>query len=171
MLVNFAIPASVAASRRLRRCDRIGYAITLIGFCMLALTGFIGWFGLGRLSGWLLLAHVSAAPFFVVGLTALTVTLAERCRFRASAKRTHDEDTPAPAAALPVLHKAVFWAVVVLGLVSVASVMVARLPVFGYTTQKTLADIHRYSGLGLLCTAVMHACLLLPPRRQEVDEI
>lgn len=163
MFVHFAIPASLAASRRLRRCDRIGYAIMLIGFSVLAATGFIGWFGLGRLSGWLLLAHVSAAPFFVVGLTALTVTLAERCRFRAPANGAHDEDMTALAAPLPLPQKAVFWAAVVLGLVAVASVMLAMLPVFGYTVQQTLADIHRYSGLGLLCMAAMHACLLLRP--------
>ena len=163
MFMNFAIPASVATSRRLRRCDRIGYALTLIGFCLLGVTGFIGWLALGHLSGWLLLAHVASAPFFIVGLTVLTVTLAERCRLRDRTDQAGDDDTTVPAAPLPLPQKALFWAAVVLGFVAVASVMVAMLPVFGYTAQQTLAVVHRYSGLGFLCIVAVHAFLLLRP--------
>jgi len=153
----------VVSARRLRRVDACAYALTLLAFAASAVTGIVGWLGSGRLSGWLLLAHMTSAPVFIGGLAVLTMRLAERCRFRFPQSRTETAPTLPPVAPLSVGQKAVFWFTLAFGFVVIASMTVAMLPVFGYAAQRALVEVHRYAGCGLLIVAIAHGCLLLAP--------
>jgi len=134
------------------------YAVTMFGLCVLALTGFVGWFAFGRLGGWLLFVHVLGTPVFVIGLTILAVVWAEKSRFADSAPGGFSSG-----------QKAAFWAFLLLGFVAIVSMLAAMLPVFGYDWQQTLCAVHRYNALGLVAVAVVHACLTLPPRPGKTE--
>jgi len=132
---------------------KLAYAAMLVGAVALAATG-IGTFALGKapMSNWILMAHVSAAPLFAIGLAGVALTWADRCRFGDPASRQSG------------LAKVLFWLILACGLVVILSAVVPMTPLFGTPGQHTLYLTHRYSAIVLTGALLLHLFLAFRAR-------
>lgn len=124
---------------------KFAYGVMAAGVIALAATG-IGTFALGKapMTGWVLMAHVSAAPLFAVGLALVSLTWADRCRF-GDPRSQHSG-----------LAKALLWLILVCGLVVLLSGVVPMTPIFGSRGQRLLYLVHRYGAIILAATVMLH---------------
>ncbi len=135
---------------------KLAYRLMLAGAVVLAGTG-IGTFVLGQaqMTHWVLMAHVSAAPFFSIGLALVALTWADSCRFGRSG-------SPQSGRA-----KALLWLILACGLFVILSGVLPMTPLFGTTGQHVLYLTHRYSAITLAAALVLHLLSLrrgrLPP--------
>jgi hypothetical protein len=132
---------------------KLAYVAMLAGGLVLAATG-IGTLALGKppMSNWVLMAHVSAAPLFAIGLAFVAVTWADRCRFGSSVSR---QSGPA---------KALLWLILACGLVVILSAVIPMTPLFGTSGEHTLYLTHRYSAVILTAAVALHLLLLFRGR-------
>ena len=132
-------------SRTMRSMRKVAYGVMLAGIIPLAATG-IGTFALGKapMTHWVLMAHVSAAPFFAVGLALVALTWADRCQFGHAGSRRSG-----PA-------KALFWLILTCGLVVILSGVMPMTPIFGTNGQHVLYLTHRYSAIALAAAVALH---------------
>ena len=128
-----------------RAPENLAYAAMLAGGIVLAGTG-IGTFGLGKapMNGWLLIAHVSAAPLFAIGLMLVALTWAEGSRFGGA------------GSGQGFVSKGLLWLILVCGLVVILSAVIPMTPLFGTSGQHTLYLTHRYSAIVLTAAVVWH---------------
>jgi hypothetical protein len=141
------------------RFETYVYGIAGAGFLLEVITGFGPKLSAGQVAGWPLYTHMLAAPVFIVGMVLVAIVRAERCRLG---------HTGPPAAGAPnMAEKLIFWAGLILGLVTVLSMLAAMLPVFGYAKQEALIDVHRISGLLLLIAVVAYVFVSLATRRAK----
>jgi len=133
-------PAPAIPSR-----GKLAYLAMLAGAVVLAATG-IGTFVLGKapMTHWVLMAHVTAAPLFAVGLAFVALTWADPCRFGRAGSR---QSGPA---------KALLWLILTCGLVVILSGVVPMTPIFGTSGQRLLYLTHRYSAITLAAALVLH---------------
>ncbi len=133
---------------------KLAYAVMLVGALALAATG-ISTFALGKapMSNWILMAHVSAAPLFAIGLALVALTWADRCRFGDPASRQSG------------LAKVLFWLILACGLVVILSAVVPMTPLFGTPGQHTLYLTHRYSAIVLTGALILHLVLAFRGRK------
>lgn len=151
--------ADAGAKAGLKRFEAWAYGVAGVGFLLQVITGFGPELVSGEVAGWPLFVHMLGAPVFIVGLALVAIVRAERCRFGSTETPVHR----APGTA----QKLVFWIGLVLGLVTVGSMLAAMLPVFGYAKQQALIDIHRISALLLVITVVVYAFVSLATRRAK----
>ena len=132
---------------------RLAYRAMLVGGLALAVTG-IGAFAFGKapMTGWVLMAHVSAAPIFAVGLAVVALTWADRCRFGTG------------GSGQGCTSKALLWLILACGLVVILSAVLPMTPMFGSGGQRVLYLTHRYSAILLTGTVILHLLSLLRPR-------
>jgi hypothetical protein len=141
----------------LTRWEHVFHTIAAIGLVLLALTGF-GPKVLGaELKDWVLIAHMAAAPFFILGLTGVALQWAARCRFGGRGGPF--------APGLNIAQRQMFWIVLLLGLVSLMTMLVAMLRIYGPADQRTLIELHYYTSLLLLIAMVPHTIVSLLARR------
>jgi cytochrome b subunit of formate dehydrogenase len=128
---------------------KLAYRLMLVGVLVLAVTG-VATFALGRapMTGWVLMAHVGAAPLFAVGLAWVALTWADRSRFGAGGQPQGG------------LAKALVWFILASGLVVILSGVVPMTPLFGTEGQHTLYLTHRYSAIALTAAVVLHLVTL-----------
>ncbi len=119
------------------RMERLSHNIALLGAAILAITGFGASWILGELSGWMLLAHMAGSPLLMVGLVGVPLV---------RAWNGHNGIVGLP----PKLC----WLALLLGLVTMMTVLVAMLSVCGYEEQRLLAKAHMVSGLALVLTVI-----------------
>jgi len=161
MAIPDPIPEKMQESNRtacLQPRGKISYLLMLAGVVLLAASG-IGSFLLGKspMTQWVLMAHVSAAPLFAVGLALMALTWADRCRFGTAGQRG-------------VFSKALFWLILVCGLVVILSGVVPMTPWFGTSGQHVLFLTHRYGGIVLaLCIALHLFALRRECRRSNCE--
>jgi formate dehydrogenase subunit gamma len=134
-------------------------------FCLGALggTGFYAALRGEPLHGWLLMAHVTFAPPFILGLLALVVIWAEEHRFEPHDMawlRGHGclccgHDIPAGKFDLP--QKVYFWLLATIGVLLTLSAVGSMLPLAGTDGQVLLYEIHRWSALLLAMAAILQA--------------
>mgnify|MGYP001586559827 CR=1 FL=1 len=124
---------------------KLAYAAVLVSVVVLTISG-IGTFALGNapMTHWVLMLHVSAAPLFALGLALLSLTWAARSRF--------DGDSSQQGCAA----KALFWLILLSGLVVILSGVLPMTPLFGTHGQHTLYLTHRYSAMVLTAAVVLH---------------
>ena len=141
-------PASAIPPR-----GKLAYLAMLAGAIVLAATG-IGTFVLGQapMTHWVLMAHVSAAPLFAVGLAWVALTWADHCRFGGAGAHQNGA------------AKALLWLILSLGLVVILSGVVPMTPLFGTGGQHTLYLTHRYSAIGLAAALALHLLSLTRAR-------
>ena len=153
--------------RRFSLAERFIHAATLLSFFTLAVTGFVTAICLGKpLSGWLWIVHLVAAPVFAVGLAAIALRWAEDCRFESYDRQWAKQfggylggDRDVPAGRFNGGQKAYFWAIILLGLVSILSGLVRMFPLFDANIQEISYQVHRYSNLFLVMAVIAHIYL------------
>ncbi len=135
------------------------HAVLAAALLALAATGWYASATVGRLDGWLLMAHLAAAAGFVVSLTLLFFLWADACRFE-----PHDlawlsscwRGRPGPAEQFNAWQKAFFWLMAGSGLAATLSGLGRFAPVFGPWGQHALLEIHRHAVLLLAAACVLH---------------
>jgi len=147
---------------------KICYLLTLSFFLILAVSAYLQiLIAGGPLSGWLLIIHVTVAPFFVTGVMLSILIMAQQQRFKqqdwlylkqiAGQKRVllqRREDTK-------FWDKLLFWIFMLAVIPAILSVLLQLYPVFGSSGMETLLEIHRYSTLILFIAVIAHGRLLL----------
>lgn len=122
-----------------------------LGTAGAALTGFYGDWVAGELTGRGLLAHLVFAAAAMVGLALWSLSAAAAHRLGAAARG---------AAALEQVRRGLFWLLLTLALVTMATMLSVMFPIFGYIGQHELTEWHERSGLGVVIVGVLY--LLLP---------
>lgn len=132
---------------------KLAYFGLIASALVLTLTGVLTFLtGHAPMTHWTLMAHVSAAPVFAVSLAFVSLTWSDRCRF--GCQRTR----------LSCATKALLWLILACGLIVILSGVVPMTPVFGTTGQHFLYLTHRYSGITLACSVVLHLITLFRSR-------
>jgi len=153
----------------LNRFRKLVYILALACFGVLAVTGFGPSLIVGEHpAGYLLMLHVTAAPVFAVSLAVLTLMWAYRCRFDQSdwrwlqrlLRREAGDKKPAQEKS-DFGPKVFFWLIVLFALSVILSITLSMFPLFGTGGQEFLSQLHRYSALLLVITAIGHTYLLL----------
>lgn len=139
---------------------RLTYILSSGFLLVLALTGFLPVLFLGeRLSGPLLIIHVTAAPLFALCLSALALLWAHRFRF--------DEDdwhivldpsrrrSSTRQGLMRLALKVGFWAALLFSLPLMGSIIMGLFPIFGTEGQEALVRIHGYSAVCLLLVSIV----------------
>lgn len=147
-------PAPCCCLSRTPNVGKLAYGAVVIAVVVLAVTG-IGTFALGKapMTHWVLMLHVGTAPLFAIGLAALAMAWAGRARCDGTAGQ------------VSCATKALFWLIVLSGLVVILSGVVPMTPVFGTHGQHTLYLTHRYSGIVLTVALALHLVSLARTKR------
>jgi hypothetical protein len=128
-------------------------AVGLLSFLTLAVTGFLPYFFFGgKVSGYWLIVHVTAGGFFSACTAGWAVLYAERNLFGSGWTRA----------------KFCFWAVVVLSLLVILSVLLSMFKLFGTDWQKILLQTHLY-GTMVLSLFVIAYLYLSATRKKEQE--
>ncbi|HEX9047502.1 MAG TPA: cytochrome b/b6 domain-containing protein [Verrucomicrobiae bacterium] len=131
---------------------KLFYTALCVGIAVLAFTG-IGVFAFGKppMTHWVLLAHVTAAPIFAVALALVALAWLDFHR-------------PKAAAQPPYAAKALFWLVLICGLLAALSGVVPMTPIFGTDGEHALYLTHRYAGIAAAAALVVHVILVVGSR-------
>ncbi|MBU0616223.1 MAG: hypothetical protein KKI02_00755 [Planctomycetes bacterium] len=141
-----------APVRKLTRAEMLAHTVATIGFLIAAITGLGTEYIYGDVAGWPLLIHMFGAGLFLLGLAAVAIIWADRCRFAAET-------------GLNLGQKLVFWIALALGLAIMLSMLLAMLPIYGTEVQHELLELHEISGLLFLCAMIVHTVVSLAARR------
>ncbi len=156
------LAGEAADIRRFSPFEQILRLAVGLSFAVLAITGFgPAVIHHGKLDGYLLMLHCTAAGLFAVSLSVMAVVRADECRLG-----KHDvawlkqwirkcggfcgklEDMP--AGRLDTAEKLTFWSSTALGVVVILSSILNMYPIFSQYGMDVLFQIHRYSTLILL---------------------
>jgi hypothetical protein len=131
-----------------RALGKFSYAVLCVSGLFLAFTG-IGTFLFGKppMTHWVLMAHVAVAPLFALGLVAVALTWSDRCQCGGQSS-------------LSALAKALFWVILLAGLVVILSGVLPMTPLFDTTGEHLLYLTHRYSAIVLIGAILLHLPLL-----------
>ena len=146
------------------RIRKLVYIVTLFCFFVLLYTGFAPPVCMGvNLSGYMLMLHATAAPVFAACVTILVVMWAYSCRFTQQdflpLLRLFKPETPWKESAKPTIgfmQRVCFWAIAILVLPLILSIVLSMFPLFGTHMQEVLFQIHRYTALTLLVAVIAH---------------
>lgn len=148
---------------------KLVYAIALVCFILLSVTGFSLWvIPENKLSGYLMMAHVTFAPVFGLCMAALAVMYAYSQRFDESDwlfvsrifRCGAQDEEPASRGSVLVM-KLCFWLICVVTIPLIFSILLSMFPIFGSEIQDILLQLHRYSSLVLSIAAIVHTYLFI----------
>jgi cytochrome b subunit of formate dehydrogenase len=116
---------------------KLSYGVLCAAGIVLAVTG-IGTFAVGTppMTHWMLMAHVAVAPLFAIGIAALALTWSGWCKGGAEPR-------------LNAWARALFWVILLSGLVVLLTGVVPMTPLFGTRGQHLLYLTHRYGAIVL----------------------
>ena len=116
-----------------------------------------------KLTGDLLLRHVTVAPVFALAAAAAVVLWADRNRFR-------PEDGArliSPATWAIPLRKVFFWCAMVLAIPAMIAIVAAMFPLFGTDDQQDLVAVHRYCAQSAAAASFLFAYFALVAWRER----
>jgi cytochrome b subunit of formate dehydrogenase len=149
-------------SARFGRVDRVLQWGLAVSFLVLFATGFHASLIAGRpLAGAVLVLHCAAGLVFAVALALAALAWADECRFSPRARR--DAGVAASSDRFDAVEKTLFWLLCGSGLVSVLSVLVGMLPVFGPAAIADLVEVHRYGSLLASCCILAYTLRKITP--------
>jgi cytochrome b subunit of formate dehydrogenase len=151
---------------------KLCYLLAIVCFVVLALTGFYPVLVRGEhLSGYLLMIHATFAPIFAICLAVLGITWAGANRFangdcpllqrliRQCTSLAVPQPEQGPCRCTETAQKVAFWAIVVLSLPLILSIVLSMLPLFGTHGQELAMAAHRWSALGFGVMVLIHTYL------------
>ncbi|KAA3614025.1 MAG: hypothetical protein DWQ05_17285 [Calditrichaeota bacterium] len=123
----------------------LSYFLGLDLVVVLALTGLIQpWLFNQNMSGFLLILHMTAAPFFAISLALVALYWSYAQRYSGEKNR------------LIMKIKLCFWSVLFLGVLVILSSALSMFPVAGSSAQQVLISLHKYGALLLVVIILMH---------------
>ena len=143
------------------------FLLALLCFVVLAITGFYPPVVLGsRLSGYLLMVHVTAAGVFACCVAILALAWAHQHRFDESDRqrllaliRPGAVSQKPPPESSCLGRKICFWLIVLLALPVILSIGLSMFKLFGTDVQEFLFQLHRYSTLSFALVGIVHIYL------------
>ncbi len=138
------------------------YRFFLISFVLLGITGYGPWLVLGApLSGFVLMAHMVAAPVFAICLAYLAVVWAYRYRWGAddAARPPASPQADLPREGIALGEKISFWLVILLALPVILTAVLGMFPLFGTPGQVWLLNAHRASAMLLVMATLVDTYL------------
>ncbi len=131
------------------------YCLTLICFGVLLVTGFLPRFVLGwPLSGYMLIIHASFAPVFACSIAAAALLWAH--------KNSFENDELVPPFNIPhIALKKCFWAMLVVSVPLMLSIVAGMFHIFGTAAQQCLINLHRLCAAIFVLVAILHSVLLI----------
>ena len=149
------------------RLRKLVYIVALLCFAVLLYTGFAPPIAMGvSLSGYMLMLHATAAPVFAVCVMVLVVMWAYQCRFTQQdflpLLKLFKPETPWKESEKPALcftQRVCFWAIAIITLPLILSIVLSMFPLFGTHIQEVLFQIHRYTALAVLTAVIVHLYL------------
>ncbi|MCA9191027.1 MAG: hypothetical protein KDB03_04680 [Planctomycetales bacterium] len=151
LLFVLATRKTQPAIRRKNIAIRGLYVLFLIVVATLAVTSFGSILKVGHMSGWALIGHTVVAGAFVFLLLAMSAYLPRG----GNCEETSDRWWLARWSA---------WSLMLSSLVAAAVMFSAMLPILDTSRLQLAMEIHRYAGLLVVTTAVVHAYSLLCTR-------
>jgi len=133
---------------------KLAYTAMLLAGIAMAVTG-IGTFMFGQppMTHWVLMAHVSAAPLFAIGLALVALTWTGGSRANGSGPSC--------------LSQTLLWLILLGGLLVVLTGVVPMTPIFGTQGQHLLYLTHRYGAIVFSVAVVLHLLSLAGGRKQK----
>jgi hypothetical protein len=141
--------------------ERLLYLATIVSVAVLAVTSFGALLRYGAVDGWPLFAHMFGAGAFVTILPLLALTWCEANRFGEPSRAAGDRDTQ------PRFYwfsKAMYWTLLVAGLVVTMTMLLSMLPLLGTDGLHTMLAVHRWSGLVIVVALIFHLYSVLRRR-------
>ena len=156
------------------RFRKMIYLLTMTLFLILAVTSYLQIVMTGGpLSGWLLIIHVSVAPFFAISLMMAILLWAHLRRFDQQdwqylQQVVGKKKIPAILAEKnDVWEKLNFWLFMVSAIPAILSIIFQLYPVFDTDGMKFLLQVHRYSTLILFILVLNHGRWLVKQMNQN----
>jgi len=140
-----------------------------LSFLFLATSGFIyALFFTRSLHGYALLFHVILGGVFSVSLSIVVVLWAPVYSFGTEKEKFSNDspdrrETPRP---VTVKQKILFWLFVISGFLLILTALTLMLPVFSLKDHLSMVDIHRYSALVALLSAIAFVYFTLAENRK-----
>ncbi|MHC4519920.1 MAG: cytochrome b/b6 domain-containing protein [Planctomycetota bacterium] len=155
---------------------KLCYIVAVVCFVLLGLTGF--WPILVRgehISGWPVIVHATLAPIFAICLAILALTWAGQNRFqqgdcpwlrrllrRVTRLALTAPDEPCNCAATTL--KIAFWAIMVLALPLILSIVLSMLPLYGTHWQEVALAVHGWTALIFAVAVLIHTYMAVRVR-------
>lgn len=127
-------------------------------FLLMALSGFVPVLLAGSpLTGWVLILHVTVAPFFVLSLAAGALFFARLKQIsRADLKPLPEPDERSRKKRnFRILSKITFWVLLLFSVPAVLSVILSMFPLFSVAGLEDMVQVHRYTVLGMFVVTVV----------------
>jgi cytochrome b subunit of formate dehydrogenase len=161
---------------RIVRLRKALYWLTLILFLALAISAYLQVLVTGGpLTGWLLIIHVTAAPFFAVSLLLTILLWAHRQRFdRQDWFTLREIIRQKNITAVEENHRRFwdkfnFWIFMLASIPAMVSIIFQLYPLFDSQGMEFLLQIHRYSTLILSVVLIIHWRIMLQRLNNNSD--
>ena len=147
------------------KLKRVVLIISVVCLMVMSFTAFSGRLAADKLmTGYVLMIHVGTAPVFILCLLFLIVSWGYQCRLTDTEweeflERLQFKTTDSKGSML--LIKLTFWLTMLLSVPVSLSMLVSMFTFFGTHSQEVLFNIHQYTSLALLSSAVVHIYLLI----------
>ena len=158
---------------------KLCYLVAVVCFVILGFTGFYPLLARGEhISGYLMMIHATFAPIFALCLAILGLTWASRYRFEADdcpclqrllrrVTRLRIPEPQGPCKRTLVAQKVAFWAVVVLSLPLILSILLSMFHLFGTHWQELLLATHRWTAVAFAVAVILLMYLTVRIRMAE----
>jgi cytochrome b subunit of formate dehydrogenase len=160
---------------------KLCYLVSVLCFLVLAITGFYPLLVCGEhISGYPMMIHATFAPIFAICLAIIGLTWAGQFRFQRGdcpwlqglLRRATNLHIPAEAAEAPckctaTTQKITFWAIVVLALPLILSIVLSMLPLFGTHWQEVAMAAHRWTAVVFTVAVLIHTYLSVRVRMAD----
>lgn len=160
---------------------KLCYLVAMVCFVVLAFTGFWPVLVQGRhITGGFMMIHATLAPVFAICLAILAITWAGGNRFeksdcpwlwrflrRVTNLRIPIEDEQGPRNGELALKKLMFWAIIVLSLPLILSIILSMFPLFGTPMQECLLGLHRWTAVVFAVAVLIHTYLAVRARMAQ----
>jgi hypothetical protein len=161
-------------NRPFSKLRKIAYLSTLVCFMILAITAYLQIMVTGGpLSGWLLIIHVTVAPFFTLSLMVAILLWAHFQRFDLQDWQYVREKMNKKFLSVflkddhPIREKLSFWLFMLFAVPAIVSIIFQLYPVFDQDGMTYLLQIHRYSTLILFVLVFNHGRLWVKRMNQN----
>ena len=147
------------------KLKRVVLIISVVCLMVMSFTAFSGRLAADKLmTGYVLMIHVGTAPVFILCLLFLIVSWGYQCRLTDAEweeflERLQFKTTDSNGSML--LIKLTFWLTMLLSVPVSLSMLASMFTFFGTHSQEVLFNIHQYTSLALLSSAVVHIYLLI----------
>jgi len=160
---------------------KLCYIVSVICFLLLGLTGFYPLLVRGEhISGWPMMLHATLAPVFAICLAIIALTWASRYRFakadwpwlrkllrRVTRLTIPAEEAEGPCKCAITTQKVTFWAILVLALPLILSVVLSMLHLFGTHGQHIAMAAHRWTALIFAVAVLIHTYVAIRLRMTQ----